>query len=316
MDLEVRHLRVLLAVADEGSITRAAAALGLSQPSLTAQLQRIERVVGEQVFVRGRAGVRTTQFGRGLLTRARTVLREMDRLLLDSAPGERGEVVLGDSGVLLARVIPRLERELAATGTALAVRAHIDPAAAALIAMLRSGRLDAAVISEVLGFELPVAAGVHRVTVVPVEPVFIALSARHRLAARPEVDLADLADEAWIVNPHDNPGWMASVRAACAQVGFQPRVAYESSHMAGARAFVAGGQCVAIADPLSPEHNGVVFRPLAGDPVRGRLDLAWVDQCPVPADLLHRVVAEEYRAMVERTAGYRRWWADHGRILA
>lgn len=315
VDLEVRHLRVLLAVADEGSITRAAAALGLSQPSLTAQVRRIERAVGEPVFVRGHTGVQTTQFGRGLLSRARAVLREMDHLLVNSLPAARRELAIGDAGLLLAAVVPRLERDLAAAGSGLTVRVHIDPAAAALVAMLRSGRLDAAIISDVVGFELPKTAAVHRVTVVPVEPVFIALAAHHRLAAHPTVDLTDLADEAWIVNPYDNPGWMASVRAACAHRGYQPRIAYESSHMAGARAFVATGTCVAIADPLSVEDLGVVFRPLAGDPIRGRIDLAWVDQCPVPADLLRRVVAEEYRALAERNTGYRRWWAEHGQVF-
>ncbi|WP_285507721.1 LysR family transcriptional regulator [Actinokineospora sp. NBRC 105648] len=313
MDLEVRHLRVLVAVADQGSITKAAALLGLSQPSLTAQVQRIERTMGEAVFVRSRAGVVTTPYGRGLITRARTVLREMDDLLVSSLPAPRDEIVLGDAGLLLSAVVPRLERELPA---GFAVRAHIDPAASALVAMLRTGRLDAAIVSDVIDFETPVGPGVDRVTVVPLEPVFVAVSERHPLARRPVIDLADLADESWIVNPHDNPGWLASLRAACARLGFEPKVAFESSHMAGARAFVGTGRCVAIADPLSVEGMGVAFRPLVGDPVRGRIDLAWVQPCPVPPELLRSVITEEYRRMVGRSDSYQRWWTERGLVLA
>src|SRR3989442_826428 len=92
MDLEVRHLRVLVTVADEGSVSKAASALGLSQPSLSAQLQRIERAVGAPLFERSAFGVQPTPFGRRVLAKARTVLGEMDELRAVSAraPSEDG----------------------------------------------------------------------------------------------------------------------------------------------------------------------------------------------------------------------------------
>ena len=311
MELEVRHLRALVTVADEGSITKAAAALGLPQPALSAQVRRIERVVGDEVFVRGRTGVVATPFGRGLLAKARGVLREMDDLVVLAQQQNRRELVLGDAGMVLAEVVPRLEAELGAESP-LSVRVHIDIAAGSLAQMLRAGKLDAALISEPVGFETADAQGLRRETVVPHEPVFVGLWERHPLADRDEIDLADLANEAWIVNPQDNPGWLAALRMACAERGFEPRIAYEAVHQAGARAFVGSGRCVAIADALSVEGRGVVFRPLAGDPVRGRIDLAWTDRCPVPAAQLSRVVREAYAALVERNPVYRKWWARNG----
>ncbi len=50
MDLEVRHLRMIVTVAETGSVTKAAASLGLAQPALTAQLNRIDRTLGGCVF--------------------------------------------------------------------------------------------------------------------------------------------------------------------------------------------------------------------------------------------------------------------------
>ncbi|MBT2878923.1 LysR family transcriptional regulator, partial [Streptomyces sp. McG6] len=50
MDLELRHLRTVRAIADEGSLPRAAAALGLAQPALSSQLRRIEKALGGPLF--------------------------------------------------------------------------------------------------------------------------------------------------------------------------------------------------------------------------------------------------------------------------
>ncbi|HEY2057877.1 MAG TPA: LysR family transcriptional regulator, partial [Amycolatopsis sp.] len=74
MEVELRHLRLLCAVAEAGSISRAAAGIGSSQPALTASVQRIERVFGGKLFVRSLRGVVPTEFGECVLSRARTVL--------------------------------------------------------------------------------------------------------------------------------------------------------------------------------------------------------------------------------------------------
>ncbi len=50
MELELRHLRTLRAIAEAGNLTRAATALGLAQPALSAQLRRIERALGGELF--------------------------------------------------------------------------------------------------------------------------------------------------------------------------------------------------------------------------------------------------------------------------
>lgn len=71
MDLELRHLRVVCAIADAGSVTKAASQLGLAQPALTAQPQRIERALGGPLFERDRRGARATPLGELVLARAR-----------------------------------------------------------------------------------------------------------------------------------------------------------------------------------------------------------------------------------------------------
>ncbi|MEV4192586.1 LysR family transcriptional regulator, partial [Streptomyces toxytricini] len=81
MELEVRHLRALCAIADAGSLHKAARQLGVSQPSLTTQLRRIERALDGELFLRERTGCRPTPFGRSVLGRARPLLDGMAALV-------------------------------------------------------------------------------------------------------------------------------------------------------------------------------------------------------------------------------------------
>src|SRR5947207_6505720 len=80
MELELRHLRVVCAVAESGSVTKAAARLGLAQPALTTQLQRIERTLGGPLFERDRRGARPTPLGELVLARAKVLLPAVDDL--------------------------------------------------------------------------------------------------------------------------------------------------------------------------------------------------------------------------------------------
>ena len=85
MNLELRHLKVVCAIAETGSVTKAASLLGLAQPALTAQLQRIERTLGGPLFERDRRGARPTALGELVLSRARVLLPAMKGLQDEAA---------------------------------------------------------------------------------------------------------------------------------------------------------------------------------------------------------------------------------------
>jgi molybdenum-dependent DNA-binding transcriptional regulator ModE len=78
--LDLAHLRAFVHVADTGSITRAAPALGYSQPGLSQRLQTLERALGARLLARGPDGVRPTPAGETALTHARTILNTADQL--------------------------------------------------------------------------------------------------------------------------------------------------------------------------------------------------------------------------------------------
>jgi LysR family transcriptional regulator for metE and metH len=95
VDLETRELRMLVAIADEGTVTRAAARLNVSQPALSHGLRGLERRVGVPLFERQSRGVIATEAGERLLRTARTVLREIERARTDIVGGAvgRGELL-------------------------------------------------------------------------------------------------------------------------------------------------------------------------------------------------------------------------------
>src|SRR5436309_8813816 len=89
----VRQLECVVAVADHGSFRKAAAALGISQPALSAQVQQVEELLGLQVFERDRRAVLVTSAGEDIIGRARLALEGIDGVL--DAARRRSEPLVG-----------------------------------------------------------------------------------------------------------------------------------------------------------------------------------------------------------------------------
>ena len=89
----IRQLECIVAVADHGSFRRAATALGISQPALSAQVQAVEALLGVQVFERDRRSVLVTPAGEDVVGRAREALAAVDAV--SDAARKRGEPLVG-----------------------------------------------------------------------------------------------------------------------------------------------------------------------------------------------------------------------------
>ncbi|MCS7479012.1 LysR family transcriptional regulator [Umezawaea endophytica] len=93
-DLELRHLRAVCAIAEEGSVTKAAARLGLTQPAMSAQLRTVELIIGGRLFERTSVGSVPTDLGRQVVATARRVLDEVAGLLDPARERARETVAL------------------------------------------------------------------------------------------------------------------------------------------------------------------------------------------------------------------------------
>ncbi|WP_432055002.1 LysR substrate-binding domain-containing protein [Streptomyces sp. bgisy022] len=269
MELELRHLKTIRAIADAGSLTRAATELGLAQPALSAQLKRIERALGGALFERGRHGVRVTALGELVLERTRVVLPAVTELQQEAArfartPRTTAHLRLGGThGPLLGALVDRLADAVpearVSTCTSWSDRE--------LARLLVEGRLDFA-LAGTCGSAPPPAADGLEWREVAVDPVFVMLADGHPLAHRAELDLAELADAEWAVVPGDGC-FGDCFTAACARAGFTPRRMYETDTAALVH-LVQVGRALGMCRATFPTTPGIITRPLTGTPLTWR----------------------------------------------
>ncbi|MFC7302801.1 LysR family transcriptional regulator [Streptomyces monticola] len=308
MELELRHLKTVRAIADAGSLTRAATALGLAQPALSTQLKRIERALGGPLFERGRHGVRTTPLGELVLARARIVLPAVSELQQEAvrfahAWRQQGVLRLGGThGPLLGGLVDRI----ADAAPGLRVTTRTSWSEREIAESVVEGRLDFALIGA-CGSAPPPGAGHLMWREVGVDPVFAMLATDHPLAGRPQVALAELAAEAWTDVPGD--GCFADCfTAACARAGFTPAGVYETD-TASCVHLVQVGRAVGLCRATFPTTPGLVTRPLTGTPLTWRHLLGWhpAAQDQATAATVFTQTCAAHAAAAARSDSYTSW---------
>jgi DNA-binding transcriptional LysR family regulator len=194
-------LRVLVEIAQAGSFSAAARALGYTQSAVSRQVAALEATAGLPLFERRRDGVVLTPAGARLLRRAVRVLDELDAAARDVAtPESAGPVRLGAFATAVAGLVPialaTLPRDLVVT-----VREGTTPT---LTRALRAGTLDLAVLAQTPPFRPPDAESppLHLTPLAEREMV-VAVGPRHPFAGRRAVDVAELAGQTWVAGRSD-----------------------------------------------------------------------------------------------------------------
>ncbi|MEV7509593.1 LysR family transcriptional regulator [Streptomyces sp. NPDC090085] len=304
MDLELRHLKIVRAVADAGSLTRAATVLGLAQPALSTQLKRVERVLGGMLFVRGREGVRPTALGELVLERARVLLPAVCELQEDAVrlarQGAQGYRLGATHGPLLGGLVDRIAQD----EPDVPVTTYTSWSEKEVAGSVADGRLDFALVG-VCGESAPPEPGRLAWMEVARDPVHVMLAEGHPLALAPprEVELAELAAEAWADVPGDGC-FGDCFAAACVRAGFTPASVYEAD-TASCVHLVQVGRAVGLCRATFPATPGVVTRPLAGTPLLWRHLLGWHPAARAAArapEVLERARAAHAEALARAVA--------------
>jgi molybdate transport repressor ModE-like protein len=307
MELEVRHLRVLCAIADTGSLHRAARELGLAQPSLSAQLRRIEHLLGAPLFVRSRTGCRPTPLGHAVLSRARPLVTEFAAIVAETraaaaraAGGPRLRI-----GATASRAIPGWMRRLRTSAPDSEPTLQMDVSANSLLRMVAAGRLDLAFVHEVEGSPLRVPPGLCLRVLLEREPQFVTLAADHPAAAHRVVRLTDLAGERWMVDSTVDGEWDALCRVLRA-AGLEPDMLH--GDYLTAYSLAAIGEVVTVSQPTAHPRPDLVARPLRGDPIGVRLLLA--ARTETELDRAYRALEEAYWEAARQAPVYQQWLND------
>jgi DNA-binding transcriptional LysR family regulator len=223
-DIELRRLRYFVAVAQERHFGRAAARVGIQQPPLTQQIQRLEQQLGVTLLTR-RPRVTVTPAGQVLLAHALRLLAQAERAVDATRRVSQGLAGTLDVGfaastltVGLAQAIYKFRHQT----PGVQLRLH-ELSSADQVAALQSGVIDIGLVREAVPH-----VGI-RCDVIFSEKLVAVLPPGHALAKRRAIPLASLAGESFVHFPrHVAPGLYDRIAKLCHSAGFMPTVTQEA----------------------------------------------------------------------------------------
>ncbi|HEY2436702.1 MAG TPA: LysR family transcriptional regulator, partial [Solirubrobacteraceae bacterium] len=268
------QLRYLVALAEEGSFTRAAESEHIAQPAVSQQIRRLEDELGLALVERTTRRVSLTEAGELLVVRARRIMAEIEaaEIELQALRGMyAGHVTLGamhtmgpvDVSLALALFAARHPN------VQLTVREH---ASEEMAGMLRADELDLAFLSVTERVESH-GLGLHQLVS---EELVVLLPLEHRLARRKNVRMVELADEPFI-SFREGARLRELLMAAGRSANFEPRITLESNESQRVRRLVSRGLGVAILPRSDAEGPGadVAVAELIEPSLSRDITLAW-----------------------------------------
>ncbi len=243
-EIELRHLRYFLSVAETLHFSRAAERLGMAQPPLSQQIRRLEELVGHRLFDRSTRGVRLTLAGQLLAERARSTLEKVQDDLAQVrrlGRGEEGTLTVGFSGSVMFTELPAAVGSFRRKYPKVELRLR-EMVTAAQIAALLDGTLDVGFLRDSDPIE-----GIHMRTLLR-EPYVAVLPAGHRLARKRSLRVGDLRSEPFIFFARRmGPLAFARTVACCEKNGFHPNIVQEAPQWPTLVRLVAAGLGVSLA---------------------------------------------------------------------
>lgn len=264
--MDLRHLRYFAAVAEEENVTRAAARLHVSQPSLSRQIRDLEDELDVALFTRGAKTMRLTDAGKIFLTEARAVLQRMAeavKAVRSVANGQSGELHVGYAPSLSVELLPPALKCFQEAYPEVRVQLH-DLSSQAMLAGVRDGTLHVALMPKISEKVLAglVFEELRRY------PIGLAMHPTHPLTRLRKVGLAHLVDERLIAfTLADYPEyheWLADSFAPLTT----PRIVEQHDSATSLIAAVEAGRGVAIVPQRIDAFSGsrLKIRPLTPAP--------------------------------------------------
>ncbi len=312
--VELRHLRYFLAVAEHGSVTRAAEQLGIQQPPLSQQLKALETELGVALFERQPRGVALTPAGAALREDAKDLfvrIQQMRARMQRLARGDEGSLAIGfTSSAAAHRLTPEVLRECRRRFPRVAL-SLTECNAAEAIERLADGTLSAALLRAPVqhpeGVRFDLLLEEDMVIALPLDHPLLRKREAAGVAASTPVSLRELAADSFIlVRRPGAPGMYHDLLRECEALGFTPRVGAEVERMLTNLNLVAAGAGVSVvpASMASLNRHGVAYcRMQEADRLRAPLTLGYREEAAHGGDpalaalvaLTHRLAARHRR---------------------
>lgn len=293
--MEIHQIRYFLAVQREKSFTRAAEACNVSQPSLSAQIRKLEEEMGGELFERNRRNIRTTARGELFLDYVLEIehkIEELREAVHQFDNSGRGKISLGCLPTTGAHVLPLLLTEFSRSYPDVKVQLR-EGSSPALAQALLDFDIDLAIIDE---------AGIRpglQSSLLFREPLYIALPPEHHLSHSENLKLEDLKHEDFILMRREH-GFHSIVVSALRNNGVEPRVVYESSEIETVQSLVEAGLGISLVPRMVCGNRNIVYRSGGKSAPSRTLLLAWrTSYRPSPAarvfsELATRLLAQNF----------------------
>src|SRR6202162_4415321 len=271
MDLKLKDLRYLVALADTRHFGRAAAKCFVSQPTLSAQLRKLEERLGVQLIERRPRRVTLTEAGEQVAQRARLMLETADAIVTvaqsrrDPLSGQLrlallptiGPYLLPQVALKLRKALPRLELML------------FEYTTGPMLERLQNGEIDVGILALPVQDESLLTRELYQ------EPFVLALPDAHRLAGRAQVRTEDLSDETLLLL-EDGHCLRDQALAVCARSGVREKQDFRATSIETLRQMVAAGVGVTLLPALARRGayggaRGMTTRPFARAAARRRI---------------------------------------------
>lgn len=274
-EMELRHLRVFVAVAEELHFGRAARRLNLSQPPVSLAVKELETELGLRLLERTSRRIELTPDGEDVLREARAALARIESLrqhARSAARGARGSLSLDFISVEAYSFLPDVLRRFS-NDFPLVKLSMSESTTDKILRDLEAGALD---VGLVIASPDLAASLTYRPT--NRYPLLVALPKGHKLARLAKVPLGRLANEQFLLFERQfGPVMFDTVVAACMRHGFSPRLFPASRQQHTILSLVAGQIGVALVPSCVQvlHREGVVLRPLQGEPALVETGVAW-----------------------------------------
>jgi DNA-binding transcriptional LysR family regulator len=248
--MEIHQLRYFVAVAEEGSFSRAAAREHVAQPSLSQQIQKLEAEMDHRLFDRLSRSVVVTEAGKCLLEYARKILLEIaeSRRCLDDLKREiAGRLAIGAIPTMAPYVLPKLIGKFQTRYPKVELEI-LEDTTEHLASRLEEGTLDIAIMSTC-----------HKSPALEPHPLgkealFVLLATQHRLAKKKTISWSELKSEKFLLL-HEVHCLSAQVCQLLATHNLRPELALRGTQLATIAHMVATGMGVSLAPQMMVEHD-------------------------------------------------------------
>jgi LysR family hydrogen peroxide-inducible transcriptional activator len=294
--MEMHQLRYFVAVAQTGSFSRAAEQCHVSQPSLSQQIQKLERGLSQHLFDRLGRRALLTDAGRLLLDRALAILatvEDAERRLREADDRPGGRLAIGAIPTIAPYLLPLVLGRFLKDHPLAEVTIHEDVTRQLLTAVV-AGEVDLALVA------LPISDDRVQAEALFTEPLLLALPRAHRLAGRRRITVEDVGAERFILlNEMHCLG--DQVLSFCNAHGCQPWIACRSAQITTVQALIALNQGISLLPAMAQRvdrDKRRVYRALAGDPPRRTIAVIW------RLHRYHSPTAERFLVSLRELAGH------------